>query len=189
MSVRRVTATLCVTATICAAAVAAAALAACGSSGASGSADTKTFRQPGMAITFRYPSALRNGDITSMHLHVGAGEALRRAVALDHDNALLVEKYTVKIPTTKANIPVLEKATDEVVTALYHRQLAGTRTTLNGIPAITYPPGPTSGTTSEVSYVFLDHGAYELDCQWNARHAAEIKRACRQMKATIRPAS
>jgi hypothetical protein len=144
-----------------------------------------------MAITFRYPRDLDHQDGRLDLRHVGAkAVAAREAVRIDRDDFLLIEKYNVAIPTTRANLPELEDAADQVVTGLFRREMTGARTRINGIPGAVYKPGPSgNGTTSQVSYVFLDGSAYELDCQWNARHKAAIKQACRQMKRTIKPAS
>ena len=144
-----------------------------------------------MSITFKYPSDLRGGKITTVSQHAGArGPIARKAVAVDHDNLLLVEKYKVTIPTTKAHLSELERASDEVISALFRRGLNGTRTTFNGMPAVTYRPLPSRhATTTQISYLFLDGAAYELDCQWTAKHESEIKQACRQMKSTVKRAS
>jgi hypothetical protein len=160
--------------------VAACGLAACGG--------PKTFSDDAMSITFTYPSGLSGGKITSIAQHAGSsGPAAREAIGIDHDNVLLIEKYRVRIATTKADLPVLERASDEVISALFRRQLSGTRTTLNGLPAVVYPALPSARqTTSQLSYVFLDGAAYELDCQWTAKHESEIKKACREMKSTLK---
>jgi hypothetical protein len=167
---------------LCAALAAVYGLSACGGGG------PKTFSDDAMAITFTYPSDLRGGKITSVSQHAGGhGPVARKVVGVDHDNLLLIERYKVTLPTTKADLPELERASDEVVSALLHRQLSGTRTTYNGLPAVVYPPLPSAGdTSSQLSYVFLDGAGYELDCQWTAKHEAEIRKACGQMKATIK---
>jgi hypothetical protein len=172
----------------CAAVAVACGLAACGGGGGGG---TGTFSAPGMAITFQYPGDLKSGTITSLSRHAnGAHFSSQKAVAIDHNDVLLVQRYKLKIPTTQANLPELEDAADQVVTGLFKREMTGSRTHFNGIPAITYRLGPSgNGTTSQVSYVFLDGSAYELDCQWEPAHKAAIQRACRQMKQTIKPAS
>jgi hypothetical protein len=169
---------------LCAALACASPLTACGSSGGG----SKTFSDQAMSISFTYPSGLNGGTITTIAQHAGAhGPAARKAVAVDRHNVLLVEKYKVTIPTTKANLPELERASDQVISALFRRSLNGTRTTLNGLPAVTYPPLPSAGhTTSQISYVFLDGAGYELDCQWTSKHASEMKQACRQMKSTLK---
>jgi hypothetical protein len=171
-----------ITAALGAALAAASGLVACGGSG------PKTFSDSAMSITFSYPSDLNGGRITTIAQHAGArGPAARKAVALDHHNLLLVEKYRVTIPTTKADLSELERASDEVISALFKRELNGTRTTFNGLPAVVYPPLRSAGqTSSQISYVFLDGAAYELDCQWTAAHEAAIKKACREMKSTIK---
>jgi hypothetical protein len=170
---------------LCAVLAAACGLVACGGS------STDTFSENGMAITFRYPAALNGGTITSISRHANAAHASsQKAVAINHDNLLLVQRYRLKIPTTKGNLPELEDAADQVVTALFKREMTGARTHFNGIPAVTYRLGPSGNdTTSQVSYVFLDGSAYELDCQWSPAHKAEIQQACREMKRTIKPAS
>jgi hypothetical protein len=167
---------------LCAALAGACALTACGGSA------SKTFSDHAMSISFQYPSDLNGGRITTIAQHAGAhGPAARKAVAIDRHNALLIEKYKVTIPTTKANLPELERASDQVISALFRRSLNGTRTTLNGLPAVTYPPLPSAGQTmSQISYVFLAGAGYELDCQWTSKHAAAIKRACREMKSTLK---
>ena len=168
----------------CAALAGACGLAACGGGGGG----TRTFSDHAMAISFQYPSGLNGGTITTIAQHAGAhGPAARKAVAVDHHNVLLVEKYKVTIPTTKADLPELERASDQVISGLFRRALNGTRTTFNGLPAVTYPPLPSAGhTTSQISYVFLDGAGYELDCQWTSTHESEMKQACRQMKATLK---
>jgi hypothetical protein len=167
---------------LCGALASACALVACGAAG------SKTFTDHAMSISFQYPPGLNAGRITTIAQHAGAhGPAARKAVAVDRHNLLLIEKYKVTIPTTKADLPELERASDQVISALFRRSLNGTRTTFNGLPAVTYPPLPSAGeTTSQISYVFLDGAGYELDCQWTAKHASEIKQACRQMKSTLK---
>ena len=162
---------------------------ACGLAACGGGA--KTFSDKAMSITFTYPSGLNGGKITSISQHAGAGGPVaRKVVGIDQHNLLLVEKYKVTIPTTKADLPELERASDEVISALFKRQLNGTRTTFNGLPVVTYSALPSAGgTTSQISYLFLDGGAYELDCQWTPKHEAEIKQACRQMKSTVKARS
>ena len=177
MSTRRSTRIL---AASCAALAGACGLAACGGA--------KTFSDNGMSITFRYPSGLNGGKITKITQHAGArGPVARKIVGVDRDDLLLIEKYRVTIPTTKADLSELERASDEVISALFRRQLNGTRTTFNDLPAVVYPPLPSAGrTTSQISYLFLGGAAYELDCQWTAKHESQIKNACRQMKSTIK---
>jgi hypothetical protein len=168
-----------------AAAAAACGIAACGGGG------SNTFSGSGMAISFTYP-----GDLHALHRRIALGHAnaahptSREVVGINPDNILLVERYKLTIPTMKANMSELEDAADQVVTALFRREMTGTRTQFNGIPAVTYRLGPTgNGTTSQVTYVFIDGSAYELDCQWTAEHKSKIQQACRDMKRTIKPAS
>jgi hypothetical protein len=169
----------------------AAVAAACGLAACGGSGGSDTFSEQGDAITFQYPGDLNGGTITSIARHANAAHASsQKAVAIDHNNLLLIQRYKLKIPTTTSNLPELEDAADQVVTALYRREMTGTRTHFNGIPAVTYRKGPSGNdTTSQVSYVFLDGSAYELDCQWNHQHKAQIQQACREMKRTLKPAS
>jgi hypothetical protein len=173
-----------IVATLAAAAVACG-LAACGGNGSG------TFSGPRMAITFSYP-----GDLHTLHRPLTLGHAnaahptSREVVGINANNVLLVERYKLKIPTMKANLSELEDAADQVVTALFKREMTGARTQFNGIPAVTYRLGPTGNdTTSQVSYVFIDGSAYELDCQWTAEHKSKIQQACKDMKRTIKPAS
>jgi hypothetical protein len=167
---------------LCVALAAGCGLAACGGGG------PKTFSDDAMSITFTYPSDLRGGKITSISQHAGArGPAARKVIGVDRDDILLIEKYKVTIPTTKADLSELERASDEVISALFKRELNGTRTTFNDLPAVTYPALPSAGgTTSQISYVFFDGAGYELDCQWTPKHESEIKQACREMKSTLK---
>ena len=165
----------------CAALVVAVGLPACGG--------THTFSNSAMSISFRYPSGLRAGKLASIGRHAGASAPAKALNGVDRDNILLIERFTLEIPTTQANLPKLRQAVDRVVSALLGGQLSGLPTTFNGLPGVSYRDSSSGdGTTSQLNYVFVAGAAYELDCQWTAKHESEIKHACAQMKATIKKA-
>jgi hypothetical protein len=152
----------------------------------------KTFDEQGFAITFSYPAAFDPSTDINVDETAGAtGSGERAAVALDEENGVFVIKTSLNIPITSKN---LERATAEfndLTAQLAGHEIHGQETQVGGLPALRYPPFdyPKAGVRSRLTVIFDQQDEYELNCQWDDRHEAEVQKACDLALSTLEPKS
>jgi hypothetical protein len=148
---------------------------------------SRTFAEKGFEITFKYPDSFHLAKSVTLDKKAGASAVARRAVALDRDNALIVSRFALRIAITRANIDRVRQEVDRVFGKLAGRRLHGKRVTFGGLPGYEYRIALTkpAHAASRLDVMFLRKSEYLLNCQWTARHRADVARACSLMLSTL----
>lgn len=169
------------------AAALAAALAGCGGGG--DDEGVKTFEESGFDITFEYPAKLEVDESPEISTAAGAGPVAVRALGLDSDNGIIVERFDLKVTVTGRNFDDLRRALDRLVSrSLAKRPAEGRPMRVGGMRGIEYelPLDTPENGRSRLTFVFDGAVEYELNCQSTPKGRAEISEACAQMLRTLR---
>jgi hypothetical protein len=166
-------------------------LGACGGDDDDGGEKTKTSDEEGFEVTFAYP-----GDFdlsTDIEAGATAGEEAgeRAGVALDDQNGIFIVKTGLNIPVTEQNLARARPQIDALVTQIAGRPVQGEESEVGGLPALGYPPFTyeEAGLTSRLIVIFDQAVEYQLNCQWDDEHMAEVQAACDQALSTLEPRS
>ena len=145
----------------------------------------------GMAIHFRFPESFRIVPLApSKRIAGNTGRASHAAVGIGPFDLLIVTRFPNRpMPVSAQNINELKPQFDTAVSSALGRKLTSTVGTVGGLPALSYPPAPVVGlstqATSRITNVFFGDDQYELNCQYTPKAAATITAACNEMLRTL----
>ena len=150
----------------------------------------QTFSAPGMVVSFRFPGTFRLKLARSRRVAGNTARASQAAVGIGRYDLLIVSRFPKRpIPVTANNIKRLRPLFDSAVSAALGRKIASTVASIDGLPALLYPPAPVAGlpvkATSRITDVFVADDEYELNCQYTPAGAVTVQAACREMLATL----
>jgi len=162
--------------------LAALALVACG-----GEEDTR-FEAKGFGITFDYPEGFDESDDVTINEQQGSEAKESRAVGLDEDNGIIVQRYSLQEKITKDNLDLAKAEFDALVAGLSPDAAKGVTTEVAGLPALRYdavPVGSVEKGQSKLIVVFDGATEYLINCQSTPEKRSEINEACDQAVDTL----
>jgi hypothetical protein len=164
-------------------------LAGCGGSSSSKSSDVTSgrFEQHGFEITVRYPQSLKTADDLILGETAGAADTARAGVGIDRDNVILVTRYDLRRPVTRANVGEVRAEVDGVIKGLAGREVRGNSVTFGGLPGYQYrvPLQAPKGAISRLFVLFDGPVEYFFNCQSTPESRAAIDGACNQALGTL----
>ena len=164
--------------------MAALALGACG-----GEEDTR-FEAKGFGITFDYPEGFDESDDVTINEQQGSQAQESRAVGLDEDNGIIVQRYKLQERISKDNLDLAKAEFDVLVAGLSPDAAEGETSEVAGLPALRYsnvPVRSVKGGQSRLIVVFDGATEYLINCQSTPEKRSEIDEACDQAVETLAP--
>jgi hypothetical protein len=164
----------------------------CGGRAVSDASDSgdQRFERQGFAITFTYPSSLKEADDLIFGSTAGTADSARAGVGINKANVILVNRYDLRRPVTTENVGAVKWEVDGVIKSLAGRAVPGRRVAFGGLPGYAYrvPLSSPSGGVSRVFVLFDRQVEYFFNCQSTPETRAELDGACDQALKTLRPA-
>ena len=158
-------------------------LAGCGSS----DDEIKTFDEDGFGITFEYPADLQStGDVNIAQSRGEADESV--ALASSEDNAIFVQRYTLKRSVDAEDARAVKQELDQVLSDLAGMPLEGKRVDVGGPLSFRYEidrlDTPEDG-RSTIVVTFDGDTEYFVNCQSVPDGRSELEDACDQAIETL----
>jgi hypothetical protein len=146
------------------------------------------FDENEFAITFEYPRDLEETDDVSLTSQLGSGAEETRALALDENNALIVQKYRLNIDANAGNLDSTIKPELDNLLGQVSPGATSVRKEYGGLPALEYDSikltNPANG-TSRLIFLFDGRDEYEINCQWTPDEREKIQDACDKALDTL----
>ena len=165
--------------------VTALAAAACGGGGDGGGQET--FDDEDYAITFKYPSSFEELEDVSIGSTAGAASKETRALGLNEQNVILVDRYDLRIEVTTENLADVKPEVDQVVSQAAGQELSGKEIEVGGLPGYEYIFDLENPLEARTRFLVLFHGAteYALNCQSTPQQRDEVDAACQLVMDTL----
>ena len=164
--------------------VTALAAAACGGGDGGG---PKTFDDEAFAITFQYPSSFEELEDVSIGSTAGAASKETRALGLNEQNVILVDRYELRIEVTQENLAEVKSEVDRVVSQAAGQELSGKEIEVGGLPGYEYLFDLEDPPEARTRFLVLFHGAteYAINCQSTPQQRDEVDAACQLVLDTL----
>jgi hypothetical protein len=149
--------------------------------GACGGSDDRRFDVDGFAITFEYPEGFEESDDVTINEQEGSQAEETRAVGLDNDNGIIVQRYALRRRIDEENLDLAKSEFDGLVAALAPDAAKGDTTELAGFPALRYSDVPVRSVErgqSRLIVLFDGRTEYLINCQSTPEKRGEINDAC-----------
>jgi hypothetical protein len=143
---------------------------------------TMTFERDTFPFTFEYPDGFELTDDVSASEQLGGGRVADEivAVVMDEDNGLIIERYTLNVEVSQANLGLAKREVDGLIQQL-DPDAAGEEGELAGFPSLTYAavavPGLKDGETRIIAF-FEGDQEYLIHCQSTPEGREEVEQAC-----------
>ena len=149
--------------------------------------DLRLFKRQGFAISFRYPAYLYDSPELDFGGTAGAADTARAGIGINKANVILVNRYDLLRPVTKANVAEIRAEVDGVIKDLARRTVPGHSVEYGGLPgyAYTVPLDAPSGGVSRLFVLFDRQVEYFFNCQSTPETRAELDGACDQALKTL----
>jgi hypothetical protein len=154
-----------------------------------GDGGPKTFNDADFAITFQYPASFEELEDVSIASTAGAASKETRALGLNEQNVILVDRYDLRIEVTKENLADVKPEVDQVVSQAAGQELSGEEIEVGGLPGYEYIFDLEDPPEARTRFLVLFHGAteYALNCQSTPQQRDEVDAACRLVTDTLEP--
>ena len=164
------------------------ALAAAGCGGGDGGGQ-ETFDDEDFAITFKYPASFEELEDVSIASTAGAAAKETRALGLNEQNVILVDRYDLRIEVTQENLADVKPEVDQVVSQAAGQELTGKEIEVGGLPGYEYVFDLEDPPEARTRFLVLFHGAteYAVNCQSTPQQRDEVDAACRLVVDTLEP--
>ena len=149
--------------------------------GACGSEEDALFDAEGFGITFEYPEGFEESDEVSIAQQQGSQADDSRAVGLDEDNGIIVQRYSLQQSVTDENLELAKAEFDALVAQLSPDAGRGRVGEVGGLPSITYEDVPVESVDegqSRLVVVFDRRTEYLINCQSTPKERTKIEEAC-----------
>ena len=152
--------------------------------------DSRTFKRQGFGITFRYPAYLFDSPELEFGSTAGAADTGRAGIGINKANVILVNRYDLNRPVTRANVAQVRAEVDGVIKSLAGKPMTGRRVEFGGLPGYEYrvPLTDPSGGISRLYVLFDRQVEYFFNCQSTPETRAELDGACDQALKTLQRA-
>jgi hypothetical protein len=149
----------------------------------------QTFDDEDFAITFQYPASFQELEDVSIASTAGAASKETRALGLNEQNVILVDRYDLRIEVTKENLADVKPEVDQVVSQAAGQELSGEEIEVGGLPGYEYIFDLEDPPEARTRFLVLFHGAteYALNCQSTPQQRDEVDAACRLVTDTLEP--
>lgn len=149
----------------------------------------KTFDDEAFAITFQYPASFEELEDVSIGSTAGAASKETRALGLNEQNVILVDRYDLRIEVTQENLADVKPEVDRVVSQAAGQELSGEEIEIGGLPGYEYVFGLEDPPEARTRFLVLFHGAteYALNCQSTPPQRDEVDAACQLVMETLEP--
>ena len=160
-------------------------LIACGDSGPA------TFEEDGFPFTFEYPDGFEVSDDPTFSQNLGGESDETVAVAVNDDNGIVLQKFTLRAEVDQTNLSVAKDEIDGLIAGVDADAQGGEAGETAGFPSLEY--GLVKLTTPEdgesrILFLFEGDQEYVLNCQSTPDEREEIAAACDRMLETVAPA-
>jgi hypothetical protein len=148
---------------------------------ACGAEEDSLFDAKGFGITFEYPEGFEESDDVSIAQQRGSQADDSRAVGLDEDNGIIVQRYSLQQSINEDNLELAKAEFDALVAQLSPDAGRGRVTEVAGLPAINYEDIPVESVDdgqSRLVVVFDGRTEYLLNCQSTPKERSKIEDAC-----------
>ena len=148
---------------------------------ACGAEEDSLFEAEGFGITFEYPEGFEESDDVSIAQQQGSQADDSRAVGLDEDNGIIVQRYSLQQSINEDNLELAKAEFDALVAQLSPDAGRGRAGEVAGLPSITYEDVPVEsvdGGQSRLVVVFDRRTEYLINCQSTPKERSKIEEAC-----------
>jgi hypothetical protein len=155
---------------------------------ACGAEEDSLFDAKGFGITFEYPEGFEESDDVSIAQQRGSQADDSRAVGLDEDNGIIVQRYSLQQSINEDNLELAKAEFDALVAGLSPDAAKGVATEVAGLPALRYNRVPVDSVErgeSRLIVVFDGATEYLINCQSTPDKRGEINAACDQAVDTL----
>jgi hypothetical protein len=139
-----------------------------------------TFENEGFPFTFEYPGDWEESDDVSIDQSLGGASEETTAVALDDENGIVLQRYTLQKSVDENNLDLAQQEIEGLLTQVDPAAKSKT-TEIAGLPALTVEslqvPSIDSG-ESRLVFLFDGDQEYLINCQSTEESRAEIADAC-----------
>jgi hypothetical protein len=150
----------------------------CGGDDAS---EPATFGRDTFPFTFEYPEGFELVDDVSASQVVGGGADESVAIAIDDDNALIIQRYTLNTEVDQGNLGRAKQEFDGLIQQIDADAAPAEEGELAGFPSLTYDAvtltTPEDG-ESRLIVLFEGDQEYMINCQSTPDGRDEIEEAC-----------
>jgi hypothetical protein len=149
----------------------------------------KTFDDEEFAITFQYPASFEELEDVSIGSTAGAASKETRALGLNEQNVILVDRYDLRVEVTQENLAEVKPEVDRVVSQAAGQELSGEEIEVGGLPGYEYVFDLEDPPEARTRFLVLFHGAteYALNCQSTPPQRDEVDAACELVLDTLEP--
>jgi hypothetical protein len=149
----------------------------------------ETFNEEAFDVTFSYPSDFDLSTDVEAGKRVGEEAGERAGVGLDDENGIFIVKTGINFPVTAQNVAQIAPQIDALVTQVAAQPMQGEPSEVGGLPALRYPPYTTEevGLSSRFTVIFDQATEYQLNCQYDDEHQAEVEEACDLALSSLEP--
>lgn len=155
---------------------------------ACGSEEDTSFQAKGFGITFEYPEGFEESDDVTINQQQGSQAEDSRAVGLDDDNGIIVQRYKLQESISEDNLDLAKAEFDALVAQLSPDAPRGETTEVGGLPALLYSRVPVRSIKdgeSRLVVVFDGATEYLINCQSTPGKRSEVNEACDMAVETL----
>ena len=155
-----------------------------------GDDEPNRFQEDGFAVTFEYPDGFESSDDVTLNRQQGSEAQESRAVAIDEDNGIIVQRYRLNRRVGVEQLDLAKAEFDRLVSSLAPGAAEGRKDELGGFPALRYSDVPVTepdDAESQIVVLFDGRTEYLLNCQSTPDKRDEINAACEQAVRTLEP--
>lgn len=160
-------------------------IAACG-----GGADVSSFERDGFPFTFEYPTDFKQTeDVSFTHTLGGGASGETVALALDHDNMLILQSNTLSAEVDANTLPLAKSQFDRVLWQV-DPAADGEEGETGGFPSLAYDAVELNTVRqgqSRITILFDGTQNYVINCQSTRDDRDEVRAACDEALETLKP--
>lgn len=149
--------------------------------GACGGGSDGRFDEKGFAITFEYPEDFEESDDVTISQQQGAEAEDSRAVGMDSDNGIVVQRYALQRGIDEEELDLAKAEFDALLADLSPDAKEGETTEVAGLPALLYADVPVRSVErgqSRLVVLFDGRTEYLINCQSTPEKRDEVEEAC-----------
>ncbi|MDQ3759499.1 MAG: hypothetical protein M3331_06130 [Actinomycetota bacterium] len=157
--------------------------------GGDGGEETSTFEDDDFPFTFEYPSEWEETGGVTIDQELGAQPDETLAIALDEDDTILVQRFTLALEVSEDNLNMAKEEFDSLIQQLDPNSETE-ETEVAGYPALTTDAIPL--TTPEdgesvITILFDGDQEYLINCQSTPEEREAVEAACDMVVESIEP--
>jgi hypothetical protein len=155
-----------------------------------GSESDSLFDRDEFGFTFEYPEDFQETESVTKDAQLGADAEASAGVAIEEEDGLFVEQYTLTASVDQANLALVQKELDNLIHAISPRSRAE-ETEVAGLPALRYDDvtvRTVENGRSRMTFIFDGDAEYLINCQSSTPDLRdEVEEACDMALETFEP--